>query len=106
MRDDLQEITEPIRAWVSVVRAGEPEGASAHAEDIVMFDVPPPDNGVRGDRCLSCDLAAVLRMASVWSFVRHRRAGRDGGRRAAYAWALLRWELRTSFGRTRTTDCA
>jgi ketosteroid isomerase-like protein len=49
VRDDPQEITDLIRAWVSAVRAGEPEGVlSAHAEDIVMFDVPPPDNGVRG----------------------------------------------------------
>ncbi len=49
MRDVRQEITDLIRAWVSAVRTGDLEGVlSAHAEDIVMFDVPPPDNGVRG----------------------------------------------------------
>ena len=49
MGDDEQEITDLIQAWASAVRAGDLEGVlSAHAGDIVMFDVPPPDDGVRG----------------------------------------------------------
>jgi ketosteroid isomerase-like protein len=49
MRDDEQEITDLIHGWVSAVRSGDLEGVlSAHAEDIVIFDVPPPDDGVRG----------------------------------------------------------
>ena len=49
MGDDEPEITDLIQAWASAVRAGDMEGVlSAHAGDIVMFDVPPPDDGVRG----------------------------------------------------------
>ena len=91
MRDDSQEITELIRAWVSAVRAGELEGVlSAHAEDIVMFDVPPPDNGVRG----------IDAYRETWPlFFGWLRSGASfdiveldvtAGDEVAYAWALLR----------------
>ena len=79
---DRQEITELIRAWVSAVRAGELKGVlSAHAEDIVMFDVPPPDNGVRGIDAYRETWPPFFGWLQVGSFIRHRRAGRNGGRR-------------------------
>ena len=38
-----------IERWVRAVHAGDLAGVLAeHADDIVMFDVPPPDDGVRG----------------------------------------------------------
>ena len=91
MRDDPQEITELIRAWVSAVRAGELEGVlSAHAEDIVMFDVPPPDNGVRGIdayRETWPPFFGWLRSGASFDIVElDVTAGDDVG----YAWALLR----------------
>ena len=91
MRDDPQEITELIRAWVSAVRAGELEGVlSAHAEDIVMFDVPPPDNGVRGIdayRETWPPFFGWLRSGASFDIVElDVTAGDD----VAYAWALLR----------------
>ena len=44
-----QEIRELIVRWADAVHAGDMEGVLAdHAEDIVMFDVPPPYQGVRG----------------------------------------------------------
>ena len=49
MTDDEQQIRRLIERWAAAVHAGDMEGVLAdHAEDIVMFDVPPPQEGVRG----------------------------------------------------------
>jgi uncharacterized protein (TIGR02246 family) len=49
MRENEQRIRELIERWASAVHNGDLDGVLAnHAEDIVMFDVPPPDDGVRG----------------------------------------------------------
>ena len=46
---DESEIRALIERWAKAVHAGDLEGVLAdHAEDIVMFDVPPPEGGVRG----------------------------------------------------------
>jgi uncharacterized protein (TIGR02246 family) len=47
--DDEQEIRALIERWAAAVHAGDMERVLAdHAPDIVMFDVPPPHDGVRG----------------------------------------------------------
>jgi uncharacterized protein (TIGR02246 family) len=49
MPEDEQRIRELIERWASAVHDGDLDAVLAnHAEDIVMFDVPPPDDGVRG----------------------------------------------------------
>jgi uncharacterized protein (TIGR02246 family) len=49
MRSDEAEIRTLIERWAKAVHSGDIDGVLAdHAEDIVMFDVPPPENGVRG----------------------------------------------------------
>jgi uncharacterized protein (TIGR02246 family) len=49
MTSDEAEIRRLIERWVNAVQAGDLDGVLAdHADDIVMFDVPPPENGVRG----------------------------------------------------------
>jgi uncharacterized protein (TIGR02246 family) len=49
MTDDQKQIRELIERWATAVHAGEMDGVLAgHAGDIVMFDVPPPHDGVRG----------------------------------------------------------
>src|ERR671910_1664621 len=46
---DEAEIRALIERWAEAVHAGDMDGVLAgHAEDIVMFDVPPPEDGVRG----------------------------------------------------------
>jgi uncharacterized protein (TIGR02246 family) len=46
---DETTIRELIEGWARAVHAGDLDGVLAdHAEDIVMFDVPPPDDGIRG----------------------------------------------------------
>ncbi|WP_435121772.1 YybH family protein [Amycolatopsis thermoflava] len=49
MTTDEQQIRTLIEHWAGAVHRGDLEGVlSGHAGDIVMFDVPPPDTGVRG----------------------------------------------------------
>jgi uncharacterized protein (TIGR02246 family) len=47
--DDETQIRKLIERWANAVHAGDLETVLAdHSEDIVMFDVPPPYDGVRG----------------------------------------------------------
>ncbi|NUL05366.1 SgcJ/EcaC family oxidoreductase [Streptomyces lunaelactis] len=49
MDDDETQIRALIERWAKAVRAGDLDGVLVdHADDIVMFDVPPPKGGVRG----------------------------------------------------------
>ena len=49
MTDDEAQIRTLIEHWADAVHRGDLDGVLAdHSKDIVMFDVPPPDDGVRG----------------------------------------------------------
>lgn len=49
MPDDELQIGALIEDWAKAVHQGDLEGVLVdHADDIVMFDVPPPNDGVRG----------------------------------------------------------
>lgn len=49
MPDNEQHIRTLIEEWAAAVHRGDMNGVLAdHADDIVMFDVPPPYEGVRG----------------------------------------------------------
>ena len=49
MTEDEAQIRRLIERWAAAVHAGDLDGVlAAHAHDIVMFDVPPPHDGVRG----------------------------------------------------------
>jgi uncharacterized protein (TIGR02246 family) len=49
MDDDEQQIRTLIEQWTDAVHRGDMDRVLAdHADDIVMFDVPPPEQGVRG----------------------------------------------------------
>ena len=89
--DDDTEIRTMIQRWADAVHGGDLETVVAdHADDIVMFDVPPPEDGVRGRE-------AYL---AVWPpFFEWQRSGASfeiieldvtAGEDVAYAWALLR----------------
>jgi uncharacterized protein (TIGR02246 family) len=46
---DVAQIRRLIERWAHAVHAGDLSGVLAdHSDDIVMFDVPPPHQGVRG----------------------------------------------------------
>jgi uncharacterized protein (TIGR02246 family) len=49
MNDDEKEIRTLIERWADAVHSSDMSGVLAkHSDDIVMFDVPPPYDGVRG----------------------------------------------------------
>lgn len=49
MTEDERQIRSLIERWAEAVHAGELDRVLAdHSADIVMFDVPPPNEGVRG----------------------------------------------------------
>ncbi|MET7301660.1 SgcJ/EcaC family oxidoreductase [Embleya sp. NPDC005575] len=49
MSDDTEQIRTLVERWAQAVHRGNLDTVVAdHAEDIVMFDVPPPYEGVRG----------------------------------------------------------
>ena len=49
MTNDQEQIQALIRHWAEAVHGGDMPGVIAnHSDDIVMFDVPPPYEGVRG----------------------------------------------------------
>ena len=86
--DDIRRL---IERWASAVHAGDlPSVLDQHAEDIVMFDVPPPNDGVRG----------LDAYRATWPpFFEWQRSGGSfeiveldvtAGADVAFAWALLR----------------
>ncbi len=90
MTDELQ-IRSLIERWVRAVDRGELADVLAdRTDDVVMFDVPPPDDGVRG----SAAYRAVWPPFLDWQ----RNGGRfelvaldvTSGRDVAFAHALLR----------------
>ena len=91
MSDDVTQIRTLIERWAKAVHIGDIEGVLAdHAADIVMFDVPPPEDGVRG----------IAAYRETWpSFFEWQRTGAifeiisldvTVGQEVAYAYALLR----------------
>jgi uncharacterized protein (TIGR02246 family) len=89
--DDEAQIRDLIDRWARAVHDGDMDGVLAdHAEDIVMFDVPPPDDGVRG----------IAAYRDTWPpFFEWQRQGAvfdivaldvTAGGNVAYAHALLR----------------
>jgi ketosteroid isomerase-like protein len=49
MPDDESRIRTLIESWANAVHVGDLNVVLAdHADDIVMFDVPPPEDGLRG----------------------------------------------------------
>lgn len=84
-------IRQLVERWARAVHAGDLDGVLAdHAADIVMFDVPPPDTGIRGiDAYRDCwpPFFEWQRQGAVFELVELAvTAGAD----VAYAEALLR----------------
>ena len=90
MPDDAQ-VRDLVRRWAAAVHEGDLDAVLAdHADDIVMFDVPPPQRGVRG----------IEAYGETWPpFFEWQRSGAvfeidelevEAGGEVAYAFALLR----------------
>ncbi len=88
---DEQQITALVRRWAAAVHEGDLDGVLAdHADDLVMFDVPPPQRGVRGRDAYAATwppFFAWQRQGAVFEIDELQvRSGED----VAYAFALLR----------------
>ncbi len=90
--DATTEVRELVERWAAAVHAGDLEAVlDRHAADIVMFDVPPPEEGVRG----------LDAYRATWpEFFDWQRQGASfeitsldvtAGADVAFAHALLRW---------------
>lgn len=91
MDDDQGTIRALVERWAEAVHEGDMDTVLAdHAEDIVMFDVPPPERGVRG----------LDEYRATWPpFFEWQRSGAmfaidemdvTAGADVAFVWALLR----------------
>ena len=89
--DEEKEIRALITRWAAAVHAGNLDGTLAdHTSDVVMFDVPPPEDGVRG----------IDEYRKIWPpFFEWQKSGASfelvelqisAGDRVAFAYALLR----------------
>jgi uncharacterized protein (TIGR02246 family) len=87
---DEQQVRELVTRWAEAVHGGDLATVlDRHARDIVMFDVPPPDEGVRG----------IDAYRETWPpFFEWQRSGASftvleldvaAGDDVAFAWALL-----------------
>jgi ketosteroid isomerase-like protein len=83
---DEEQIRGLIERWVAAVHAGDlPAVLAHHAPDLVMFDVPPPYDGVRGIQAYRATrpgffrwqgLGRSVRAAVTERHSRHRRGVR------------------------------
>ena len=91
MADDVAQIRALIERWADAVHDGDLPGVLVdHADDIVMFDVPPPNGGVRGIDAYRATWPPFFewqRQGAVFELVELEVAAGDD---VAFAHALLR----------------
>ncbi|GAA1075940.1 YybH family protein [Nocardiopsis composta] len=91
MADDEELIRDLIERWAAAVHAGDMDGVLAdHAEDIVMFDVPPPQEGVRGIDAYRATWPPFFEWQAQGASFEIVSLEVAAGAEAAYAYALLR----------------
>lgn len=91
MTRDEAEIKELIERWAAAVHAGDMAGVLAdHADDIVMYDVPPPYEGVRGIEAYRETWPSFFRWQAQGAAFQLVSLDVTAGDTVAYAHALLR----------------
>jgi uncharacterized protein (TIGR02246 family) len=91
MPDDEQQIRTMVERWTEAVHRGDLEGVLAdHSEDIVMFDVPPPYDGVRGIDAYRETWPPFFEWQAQGSTFEIESLDVTAGEEVAYAHALLR----------------
>ncbi|SEG68588.1 conserved hypothetical protein [Thermomonospora echinospora] len=89
--DDRERIETLIRRWAAAVHAGDMAGVLAdHADDIVMFDVPPPQEGIRGIDAYRDAWPPFFRWQAQGALFEITELDVTAGRDTAFAHALLR----------------
>jgi uncharacterized protein (TIGR02246 family) len=91
MTRDEAEIKALIERWAAAVHAGDMAGVLAdHADDIVMYDVPPPYEGVRGIEAYRQTWPGFFRWQAQGAAFELVSLDVTAGDTVAYAHALLR----------------
>jgi uncharacterized protein (TIGR02246 family) len=80
-----------IRRWATAVHAGDLDTVLAdHAKDIVMFDVPPPHDGLRGIDAYRESWPGFFEWQASGASFEIVELDVTEGADVAFAWALLR----------------
>ena len=88
---DESEIRALIERWANAVHAADMDGVLAdHANDIVMFDVPPPEDGVRGIEAYRATWPPFFEWQHHGAAFEIVSLEVTAGANVAFAWALLR----------------
>ncbi|GLY25795.1 nuclear transport factor 2 family protein [Micromonospora sp. NBRC 101691] len=91
MSTDEEQIRTLIERWTQAVHAGDLTAVLAdHAEDIVMFDVPPPHQGVRGLDAYGQTWPPFFRWQAQGASFEIESLDVTAGDDVAFAYALLR----------------
>src|SRR4051794_6119501 len=89
---DEQQIRVLIERWARAVHTGDLATVLAdHAPDIVMFDVPPPECGVRGLDAYRDTWPGFFQWQASGAVFEIVELDVTEGQDVAFAWALLRW---------------
>lgn len=88
---DEQQVRELIQRWAAAVHTGDlPTVLADHAPDIVMFDVPPPQQGVRGIEAYRETWPGFFQWQSAGAVFEIESLEVTAGANVAFAFALLR----------------
>ena len=95
-----QEIRDLIERWAAAVHDGDlPTVLADHAPDIVMFDVPPPEQGVRGLGAYRDTWPGFFEWQASGAVFDIESLDVTAGADVAYAYALLRCGTPADFER-------
>jgi uncharacterized protein (TIGR02246 family) len=87
---DEQQIRDLIERWATAVHDGDISTVLAeHASDIVMFDVPPPERGVRGIEAYRQTWPGFFRWQASGAVFDIESLDVTAGADVAFAYALL-----------------
>ena len=85
------DIEQLIRHWAEAVHTGDSETVLAdHGDDIVMFDVPPPHDGVRGLAAYEETWPPFFAWQATGASFEIMELDVTEGEDVAFAWALLK----------------
>lgn len=100
MPDDEAQIRALIETWAAAVHRGDLDAVLAgHSPDIVMFDVPPPDDGVRGIAAYRESWPPFFGWQASGAVFEIVSLDITAGADVAFAWALLRCDTADGMAR-------
>jgi uncharacterized protein (TIGR02246 family) len=88
---DEQQIRDLVERWATAAHGGDLDAVLVdHADDIVMFDVPPPQQGARGIAAYRDTWPGFFEWQAQGATFDLVELNITAGADVAYAWALLR----------------